>query len=449
MNKDILQKVKKDFMEILYGCSVDVSYKKIELKLTDDLCNLYVKTIGNLSERETFVLRKRIGLLDNGKMQSFSEIGKIMSVTASRIQQILATSFGKLRVYISSDNNTLLKEDISKNDISVMMDMKLRYMGLGKREDVCLNRSGINTLRHLTMTTSEELFKIRNFGKESYDKINQLLNEYNLSLADDIAVGKEKINKYDVIKALIYRFEVDEKDYKFVKQMVDELYDLSDNKVLSLNSRETFIIRKLCGILDNGVKQSIKEICSYLRCPIKRGSENIKSAFDTLHKYFKTYVYNETIKLNKSDLLKSNLKYLNLDDYTYIRLREKGIYTLEDLIEYFNKGFSNRYNYITTSDMDKIPFLINLVEEKGLTKEQLEEKKRKEREEQAKQEQERLEKNALIEKRKNELLKARDVLIEQREKAVIELRRKEELLKNYYDNQLDSVDEKIKKLDNE
>ena len=431
MNKDILQQVKKDFMEILYGCSVDVSYKKIELKLTDDLCNLDVKTIGNLSERETFVLRKRIGLLDNGKMQSLSEIGKIVSVTASRVQQILATSFGKLRVYISSDNNTLLKEDISKNDISVMMDMKLRYMGLGKREDVCLNRSGINTLRHLTMTTSEELFKIRNFGKESYDKINQLLNEYNLSLADDIAVGKEKINKYDVIKALIYRFEVDEKDYKFVKQMVDELYDLSDNKVLSLNSRETFIIRKLCGILDNGVKQSIKEICSYLRCPIKRGSENIKSAFDTLHKYFKTYVYNETIKLNKSDLLKSNLKYLNLDDYTYISLREKGIYT----------GFSNRYNYITTSDMDKIPFLINLVEEKELTKEQLEEKKRKRREEQAKQEEERLEKIAFTEKRKNELLKAHSVLLAQKEELVKRMR--------YYNNELYSVEVKIKKLDNE
>ncbi len=455
MNKDILRKAKRNFIEILYAGSVaafladDELYQKIVLQLAGDLCNLDVKTIGNLSERETWVLRKRIGLLDNGKMQSFSEIGKIMSVTASRVQQILPTFSKKLRLYITSDKHNLLKEDISKNDISVMMDMEIRYMGLGKRETNCLIRAGINTLRHLTMTTSEELFKIGNFGKVSYDKINQLLNEYNLSLADDIVVGKEKINKYDVIKALIYRFEVDEKDYKFVQQMVDELYDLRDNKVLSLNSRETFIIRKLCGILDNGVKQSIKEICSYLRCPIKDGNENIESAFDTLRKYFKTYVYNETIKLNKSDLLKSNLKYLNLDDYTYISLREKGIYTLENLIEYFNKGFSNRYNYITPSDMDKIPFLINLVEEKGLTKEQLEEKKRKEREEQAKQEQERLEKNALIEKRKNELLKARDVLIEQREKAVIELRRKEELLKNYYDNQLDSVEVKIKKLDNE
>lgn len=438
MNKDILQKAKKDFMEILYGCSDDDLYKKNELQLTDDLCNLDVKTIGNLSERETWVLRKRIGLLDNGKMQSFFEIGKIMSVKTLRVQEILKTAFGKLRLYVASNNHDLLNEGIPKNDISLMLDMEIFYVGFGEREINCLIRAEINTLRHLTMTTSEKLLKTRNFGKISCDKINQLLNKYNLSLADDIALGKEKITKYDVMKALIYKFEVDEKDYKFVKQMVDELYDLRDNKVLSLNSRETFIIRKLCGILDNGVKQSIKEICSYLRCPIKDGNENIESAFDTLHKYFKTYVYNETIKLNKSDLLKSNLKYLNLDDYTYINLREKGIYTLEDLIEYFNKGFSNRYNYITVSDMDKIPSLINLVEEKGLTKEELEEKKRKEKEE---QEEERLEKIAFTEKRKNELLKAHSVLLAQKEELIKRMR--------YYNNELYSVDEKIKKLDNE
>ena len=184
MNKDILRKAKRNFIEILYAGSVaafladDELYQKVVLQLAGDLCNLDVKTIGNLSERETWVLRKRIGLLDNGKMQSFSEIGKIMSVTASRVQQILPTFSKKLRLYITSDKHNLLKEDISKNDISVMMDMEIRYMGLGKRETNCLIRAGINTLRHLTMTTSEELFKIRNFGKESYDKINQLLNKF-------------------------------------------------------------------------------------------------------------------------------------------------------------------------------------------------------------------------------------------------------------------------------
>ena len=85
-----------------------------------------------------------------------------------------------------------------------------------------------------------------------------------------------------------------------------------------------------------------------------------------------------------------------------------------------------------------------MVEERELTKEQLEEKRRKEREEQEKKEQERLEKEALIEKRKNELSKARNVLIGQREKIRIEMLRK----MDYYDNQLNSVNEKIKKLEN-
>ena len=82
----------------------------------------------------------------------------------------------------------------------------------------------------------------------------------------------------------------------------------------------------------------------------------------------------------------------------------------------------------------------DLVEEKELTKEQLEEKKRKRREEQAKQEEERLEKIAFTEKRKNELLKARSVLLAQKEELVKRMR--------YYNNELNSVNEKIKKLEN-
>ena len=156
------------------------------------------------------------------------------------------------------------------------------------------------------------------------------------------------------------------------------------------------------------------------------------------------------MKLSREAVLSKNLKYFDIDridEEFYSALMEYGIHTLNDLIKYAkmvnrlaeerrNKCLYNILNY----NQNLSQFLLDLVEEKELTKEQLEEKKRKRREEQAKQEEERLEKIAFTEKRKNELLKARSVLLAQKEELVKRMR--------YYNNELNSVNEKIKKLEN-
>lgn len=217
---------------------------------------------------------------------------------------------------------------------------------------------------------------------------------------------------------------------------------LKNNQILSLSSRETFIIRKMCGILDNGIKQSLIEINEDLHYEVC--GQDVKNAFKSLRtNFFKECIYNRAMKLSREAVLSKNLKYFDIDridEEFYSALMEYGIHTLNDFIEYakmVNRLAEERRNkciiyYILDYNQNLSQFLLDLVEEKELTKEQLEEKKR--REEQAKQEEKRLE------KRKNELLKAHSVLLAQKEELVKRMR--------YYNNELYSVEEKIKRLEN-
>lgn len=78
---------------------------------------------------------------------------------------------------------------------------------------------GIYTFKELVSKTSDELLKDKNFNSKILNEINKHLKKYNLSFADDIALNKKNITKHDVIKALIYKFGLDEKYYK-----LDEKY---------------------------------------------------------------------------------------------------------------------------------------------------------------------------------------------------------------------------------
>lgn len=413
--------------------------KKLIDKLFDEFCNLEINCIDGLNEKQLYVLRKSLGLFNSGCTQTFKDVGISIGQNAGLVRQTFNCGYRQIHSYVckSVGDLQITEDDMQNAEIKDMLDSSILGLFDNRTQEILCRR--MTTLRELTQKSSYDLLEIRNFGTTSLEDVIKNLKKYNLSLADDIAVGKENITKSDVIRALIYKFEIEDQDYKYVKQMVDKLYDLRDYQVLPLSSENTFIIRKICGILDGGAKQSIAEISSCLKCSNKDASRYIESAFDNLRSYFKKYIYSEIFQLSKDEILKMDLKNFNLDESSYNSFIYNNICTLSDLIDYKKReDTSKKYLYY---DRDLVQYLLDLVEEKELTKEQLEEKKRKRREEQAKQEEERLEKIAFTEKRKNELLKARSVLLAQKEELVKRMR--------YYNNELYSVEVKIKKLDNE
>ncbi|MCL2633777.1 MAG: DNA-directed RNA polymerase subunit alpha [Oscillospiraceae bacterium] len=78
------------------------------------------------------------------------------------------------------------KEDKSKDKI---LEMTIEDLDLSVRSFNCLKRAGINTVDDLINKSPEDMMKVRNLGKKSFDEVRSKLN----SLGFDLAPSEETI----------------------------------------------------------------------------------------------------------------------------------------------------------------------------------------------------------------------------------------------------------------
>jgi DNA-directed RNA polymerase subunit alpha len=72
------------------------------------------------------------------------------------------------------------KEDKSKDKI---LEMTIEDLDLSVRSFNCLKRAGINTVDDLITKSPEDMMKVRNLGKKSFEEVRERL----LSLGFDLA----------------------------------------------------------------------------------------------------------------------------------------------------------------------------------------------------------------------------------------------------------------------
>ena len=65
--------------------------------------------------------------------------------------------------------------------------MTIEELDLSVRSFNCLKRAGINTVNDLISRSEEEMMKVRNLGKKSFDEVKEKLNSlgYNLSSEEE------------------------------------------------------------------------------------------------------------------------------------------------------------------------------------------------------------------------------------------------------------------------
>lgn len=68
-----------------------------------------------------------------------------------------------------------------------VLDMTIEELDLSVRSFNCLKRAGINTVSDLTEKSAEEMMKVRNLGKKSFDEVKEKLHSlgFDLSSEDD------------------------------------------------------------------------------------------------------------------------------------------------------------------------------------------------------------------------------------------------------------------------
>ena len=126
------EEIRKQIICLLTEISFGKNQKYIENKqnidiLLDDFLNVNKKTISVLNQKETYILRKKYGVLDDGKVQTLDKIGKEFKITNERIRQILMNITKKLRKEIDKPND-ILNNYKESNSISNLLDLKLIYI---------------------------------------------------------------------------------------------------------------------------------------------------------------------------------------------------------------------------------------------------------------------------------------------------------------------------------
>ncbi|NLA04565.1 MAG: DNA-directed RNA polymerase subunit alpha, partial [Firmicutes bacterium] len=72
-----------------------------------------------------------------------------------------------------------LEEEKEEEDREKKLEMTVEDLDLSVRSYNCLKRAGINTVGELVAKTEEELMKVRNLGKKSFEEVERKLEELN------------------------------------------------------------------------------------------------------------------------------------------------------------------------------------------------------------------------------------------------------------------------------
>ncbi|QSZ27132.1 DNA-directed RNA polymerase subunit alpha [Aceticella autotrophica] len=100
----------------------------------------------------------------------------------SSAANILIEHFNLFTTFVDSHNEmeALVEKPELKTD--KLCNVTIEELDLSVRSYNCLKRAGINTVQDLVQKTQEEMMKVRNLGKKSFEEVEQKLKELGLSL---------------------------------------------------------------------------------------------------------------------------------------------------------------------------------------------------------------------------------------------------------------------------
>ena len=197
ISKDVIRDVFLDIL--LYDTKYDPEYfyqdysKEIDM-IVDEICDPSILVMTHLTEKQTFVIKKRLGMCDLGETQTLKSISKDNDVTKEAIRQI------ESRVYVDL-LNLILKGNYAPSDDKTKMSSlclteeypnyslaKLGFEGKLKRT-LCLKPK---TLYNLLSYGKRDLRKTIGIGPEAVENLEIYLKEKGFRLIDELT-DKERI----------------------------------------------------------------------------------------------------------------------------------------------------------------------------------------------------------------------------------------------------------------
>lgn len=205
MNKELILKNMNTEMHDILTREGTKEFSVEFSRFVDQICDISLDIVVPLSKRETYVLRKRLGVFDNGKIQSCRMIGESLedprSVTL--ISQVLKKDYRKIGYYINKQIKISTarhyEEQVDSTNLDYqILDTDIIAFDLSVHSFNCLRRVGIETMRDLIRLSTDDLHRLRNMRSKDYEEIINLVHNKGLFFADEVSkvqIYAEEIHK--------------------------------------------------------------------------------------------------------------------------------------------------------------------------------------------------------------------------------------------------------------
>lgn len=177
------QELKNYLLKELKLCPEDEEEKQYFEKVIDVLIVELYDTSKNeldiLNAKETFILRKLLGVFDDGILQNQAKVAETLNVTSSYISTV------KLKMFRQLSINLRTRKIISNNETTtILLSDPIQKLNLPIKYFLELHRSGIKTISELISMNIIDLLEKGNISEQTIDEIQTNLQQSGLSFLD-------------------------------------------------------------------------------------------------------------------------------------------------------------------------------------------------------------------------------------------------------------------------
>lgn len=318
-------KIKENFLqEMQYGTGhIKYEYSEDHLRdidvAIDEICDLSVEIISHLTEQETLVLRKRLGVYNNGEKQTLATIAKELDKTLERIRQIENKAYIRMinsifrGSYIQVDNRTKMS---SLTNLEEYANYHISKLGLDRRLMGMLS-VGTNTLYDL-LTYSYADFRKMGLGDTYYKQLSDKIHSLGLKFIEELTDEEKRIIVSTATKDMI------------ANSSIDWISNLSQSTLL---------------MLSKGRKNTIGLLREYIESGGKINEDAISYATSigiSIEKKSKLSTSNTEISIE--ELLDTSIKNIEMSTRLFNKLNRHGFRTIRDIVIHTTNDFDVLFN---------------------------------------------------------------------------------------------------------
>lgn len=330
------EQIKLNLIQVLNESKIDYKIEELDMqifdKLIDDLCDLSKSAIIKLDENETSVLRMRLGIFNNGQIQTYKNIEKIIEKTKERIRQILYKSYKiAYSTMVKEDIPVSKKERMSSFDIyDGIDDFQIGELGLDTRMNNKLYKYNIYTVSDLLGYGTLE-FRKMGLRDISLEILYSSIHKKNLKLIEELSIDEKR-----VVVSKSTQEQIDNSSLYWIDGLSEEFLNTRID-------RKNFIIK---GLKNNS----------------SLNPEIVKRALNIGIKLVKTKVDEEDTVAQSEKIMNVDISDFNLSNRLYNCLCRSNLRTVNDIVKLNSYDLDN-IRYLGSKSKEE---LIEMIHNLGL-----------------------------------------------------------------------------------